>query len=104
MRYYDFYPTSSGGTTPFLPVPPDFKGGDCLALADQYQYPPTIVPFGTDDAIDDAMYRLLSQPLDPQGEGAINLSYNANMTFQADGKIGIQTLWGPVKMRLVIWS
>ena len=85
-----------GGTASTLPVPPDYlkvAGGCTAPTAIFYAYPGT-GPIITDDAINDAMYRLLNGTLDNSTPtaGRINLVYNG------------QSLWGPLKMRLVVWA
>jgi len=91
-----------GGTVANLPVPSEYKGGVCTAP--DYTYQPGSGPVITDDAQVDAMYRLLNGTLDPTGSGTINVTYNDNMSFQTEGAIGVQTLWGPLQMRLIVWS
>jgi hypothetical protein len=104
VEYYTFPGTA---TTPApLPVPPDYTCSPLPPPPQPFTYPISATPFVTDDAINDAMYRLLSGPLSDDGDPTkpMNVTYNTNMTFEAEGKIGVQTLWGPVKMRLIIWS
>jgi hypothetical protein len=96
------YPGGPPHQTGILPVPQDYSCG----VSQDYTYDPasTDLPTATDDAIDDSMLRLLNGTLDQEHKLFANLTYNTNMTFHTEGKIGVQTLWGPVKMRLVIWS
>ncbi|MFH1054840.1 MAG: hypothetical protein V1744_01965 [Candidatus Altiarchaeota archaeon] len=89
--------------TPILPVPADYHGGVC-DMPD-YVYKEKSGPITTDDAVDDAVYRLLNGTLDTNGDGIMDLEYKRDkMEFQTEGKIGVQTLWGPIQMRLVVWS
>jgi hypothetical protein len=84
-----------------FPVPKDRPG---LCAASTETYPPAAVPYTTDGALNDAMYRLLNNSLDLDNSGAIDIALNDNMSFETEGQIGVQTLWGPVQMRLVVWS
>jgi len=98
--------TSGAGlaTTPELPVPPQYKGGDCSAEPIlEYRLSSHDNP-ATDDAIDDAVYRLLDEKLDSDQDGVIDVEYNENMTFNAEGRIGVQRMWGPIQMRLIVWA
>lgn len=86
-----------------IPIPPGYEG-DCDSSWHQY-ITSDHVPPNSDDAIDHAVYRLLNETLDANRNGIIEeVGYNENMTFDAEGKIGVQTLWGPVRMRLVVWT
>lgn len=92
-----------GGFTGNLSVPPEYKGGNCV-FAD-YFYRLGSGPITTEDAVDDAVYRLLNGTLDVAGDGIIDIPYHPeNMSFEAEGQIGTQSMWGPVQMRLVVWS
>ena len=64
-------------------------------------------PITTEYASSDAMFRLLNGTLDANMNGIVeNMDgYNTeNMTFKLQGEVGVQTLWGPTKMRLIVWS
>jgi hypothetical protein len=75
------------------------------------------LPAGLDeyDAIDDAVYRLLFQRLDRNHDSVIEkLDVNHDgvpdtffnpdkMWFDAQDKLGIQTMWGPEVFKLVVW-
>ncbi|MBU0761745.1 MAG: hypothetical protein KKD39_01865 [Candidatus Altiarchaeota archaeon] len=95
-----------GGETPILPLPRTHSGGVCLA--EDYFYSDSFDPsqvVNTPDASIDAVYRLLNGTLDSDRDGIIDIYYNAeNMTFKSSAELGIQSMWGPTKMRLVVWS
>jgi len=96
-------PTESGQTG-LIPIPPTYNGGVCSTS--DFEYPVSNPPFVTDDAVDDAVYRLLNQTLDTDSpkDGRINVDYSENMSFESEGKMGVQSMWGPVQMRLIVWS
>jgi len=59
----------------------------------------------TNDAIDDAVYRLLNESLDKNQDGKVDIAYDmSQMNIQAEGKIGVQNMWGPLGLRLIVWS
>ncbi|MBD3387387.1 MAG: hypothetical protein GF416_00350 [Candidatus Altiarchaeales archaeon] len=87
-----------------FPVPEDYDGADCNAEVEHLYSKLDTSPPNTDDAVDDAMYRLLNNTLDVNEDGILDIAINENMSFQSEGRIGVQTLWGPVQMRLVVWS
>jgi hypothetical protein len=92
-----------GGTTPILPIPAAYSAGVCGAP--NYDYLSGFAMPQTDDAIDDAVYRLLNGTLDEDGNGIIDITYDQDhMAFEAEGKIGVQNMWGPLKMRLIVWA
>lgn len=84
--------------TPDTPIP---QGYSCDGVH-QYTFESHSHP-NTDDAVDDAVYRLLNETLDLDGDGVMDIPYRDNMTFDAEGRIGVQTLWGPMEMRLIVW-
>jgi hypothetical protein len=89
-----------GGITGNQPIP---SGHVCTGT--DYEYRPGFTMPPTDDAVNDAVYRLLNETLDTTPRnGEMDLIFNQNRTFQAAGRIGVQTLWGPMRMRLVVWS
>ncbi|MFH1404121.1 MAG: hypothetical protein ABIH11_07625 [Candidatus Altiarchaeota archaeon] len=58
---------------------------------------------GSYDAIDDAVWRLLNETMDEDNNWIVDHTINNNMSIQAQGLIGVQSLWGPAKMRLIVW-
>jgi hypothetical protein len=90
-----------------VPIPPEYNGGNCLGPDYTYKFGPHPPP-KTDDAIVDATYRLLNDTLDTNQNGRLDPGDGfpdpAGMAFRADGKIGVQSIWGPVKMRLIVWA
>ncbi len=75
-------------------------------------------PSGLDeyDAVDDAMYRLLFDRLDKNHDSVVeelDTDHNGipdtyfnpeRMWFNAQDKLGIQSLWGPEVFKLVVWA
>jgi hypothetical protein len=57
----------------------------------------------TGDAIDDAVWRLLNQELDKNGDWRVDFGIDDNMSIQSKGLLGVQSLWGPAEMRLIVW-
>jgi hypothetical protein len=105
---------SGVGSREYL-VPPGVLCGDlCFDLT----YVAGSLPAGLDeyDAIDDAMYRLLFERLDRDHNNIIekldvdhdsvpDTFFNPDkMWFDAQDKLGIQTLWGPEVFKLVVWA
>ena len=97
-------------------VPPD---ADCHDLCFDINYVPDSPPTGLDahDAIDDAMYRLISQKLDisPKDGSIEKLDVDhdgtpetcfdpEHMWFDATDRLGIQSLWGPENAKLIVWE
>ncbi len=96
VRYNPGSPTFTG----LFEVPPEL--GSC---PETYVYDNTFTPIVTESAVNDAMARLLNGTLDTDEDGTCEFTeFNENYTFKTDGDIGVQTLWGPLKMRLVVWS
>ncbi|MFH0861735.1 MAG: hypothetical protein V1875_01780 [Candidatus Altiarchaeota archaeon] len=92
-----------------VPIPSDYDGGSCSAA--EYSYTRAANARAvTDDAVVDATYRLLNESLDTQPshgrlDGADGFAGDpAAMSFRTEGRIGVQSLWGPVRMRLVVWG
>jgi hypothetical protein len=97
-------------------VPPGIScgGGLCFDLT----YVAGSLPAGLDeyDAIDDSMYRLLFErldrnhdsvveKLDVDHDGVPDTFFDPNrMWFDAQDKLGIQTMWGPEVFKLVVWA
>ncbi len=109
------FDTGSGfGSKKYL-VPP---GADCGDLCFNLTYAAGSPPAGLDayDAIDDSMYRLLFQRLDKDADsvvekldtdhnGVADTYFNPEkMWFDAQDKLGIQTMWGPEVFKLVVWA
>ncbi|MFH1125581.1 MAG: hypothetical protein V1703_00505 [Candidatus Altiarchaeota archaeon] len=61
-------------------------------------------PIQTEDAMVDGMYRLLNQTLDSDQNGVIDLTFDEDaMSFQTHGTIGVQSLWGPAVIKVIVW-
>jgi hypothetical protein len=58
----------------------------------------------TEDALVDAVYRLVNQTLDSNQDGVLDISFNENtMSFHSQGMINVQSLWGPAVIKLIVW-
>ena len=58
---------------------------------------------GTNDAIDDSVYRLLSQ-LDIDSNGRLGIEFATGdlvIEFSQTGEV--RSLWGPARMELITW-
>jgi hypothetical protein len=94
----------SGTVRKTIPVPPSYNLGNCATAPKTLNFNsanPCNAPL-TDDAIDDAAYRLFKSM--ENAACTVKADYNGNISVQADGEIGVQTMWGPVGMRLIVWS
>ncbi|MFC2162406.1 hypothetical protein ACFLRF_01880 [Candidatus Altiarchaeota archaeon] len=61
------------------------------------------LPPASQDAIDDAVWRLLDEELDNNDDYRVDLQLSDNKSIQSKGLLGVQSLWGPSEMRLVVW-
>jgi len=62
------------------------------------------ISYGTDDSIDDAVYRLLMQ-LDWDHDGMVNVILDPDeITFDLGRAGGVQSLWGPIRVKLILWT
>jgi hypothetical protein len=69
-----------------------------------YYTPTSLHPLGTKDAAVDAVYRLLNQTLDKNQDAIIDLNYDSGtMEFKTHSMIGIQSLWGPAIVKVIVW-
>jgi hypothetical protein len=87
---------------------PSFWPGDCGE--EKYTYAgPTPEPPITDDAVDNAVYRLLNK-VDVDADGVIEVVDDSfviddpDTQLEVEGEIGVQNLWGPLKVRLIVWD
>jgi len=108
------FDTGAGAGSKKYLVPPN---ADCKDLCFDLMYTAGSPPTGLDeyDAIDDSMYRLLYQRLDKNHDniiekldtdhnGVADTYFNPErMWFDAQDKLGIQTMWGPQVFKLVVW-
>ena len=106
------YGSRDGNATYLVPLGCSFMCNEMLYVAGD---PPSGV--NAFDAIDDAMYRLLYEELDvdPKDsfieevdinhDGLLDMCFDPDhMWFDAKDELGIQSMWGPGLMRLVVWS
>jgi hypothetical protein len=110
VPYYSSFRRSEGGcweiqdsnnVRHLVPVPPSRV---CATADFAYNSSNHTAPV-TDDAVNNAVFRLLNETLDVSPrDGRIDMNYTINMSIDAEGKIGVQSLWGPLEIRLVVWS
>jgi hypothetical protein len=108
---YDLEVGGVGRASYFVPPECNYRCQDIL-------YESGVPPSGADalDAVDDAMYRLLDQKLDvnPKDSSIEKLDVDHNgvpdtyfdpdhMWFDAEDRLGVQSLWGPTVFKLVVW-
>jgi len=81
-------------------IPPSYVGPNVCSYA--LNTPPT-----TKDALNDAIFRLLNQTMDTSPKDGVvdnSVNFNAvNMSFQTHGMIGVQSLWGPAILKVIVW-
>jgi hypothetical protein len=66
-------------------------------------YIPGNISYDMDDAIDDSVYRLLTK-LDLEDDGEVDVVFDPNnVDFDLGRAGGVQSLWGPVKFKLIVW-
>jgi hypothetical protein len=87
----------SDGTVYNTVIPAGYDGdSECEYSSDR------IVHDG-DDALSDAVHRLLSH-LDIDGDGRVDLLFDFDMIgFETSQAGGVQSLWGPAKFKLIVW-
>jgi hypothetical protein len=80
-------------------IPPSYAGpNSCQYTAASYG------PSGGEDALIDAVYRLLNQTLDTDPtDGVVDINIDQKISFGTHGKIGVQSLWGPAILKIVVW-
>lgn len=92
-----------GASSEYVCIPPGYMGTDIHNYTSSNYTNPE-----SDDAIDDAMYRLLDKLDTDPNDGVINLidgkEFNSTkMKFEA-ANVSVKTLWGPATVKLIIWS
>ena len=82
-----------------ISIPASYSGTSlCQYTASSYGPP------GGEDALTDAVYRLLNQTMDVSPkDGVVDITLDEEMSFGTHGKIGVQSLWGPAIIKIVIW-
>lgn len=89
-----------GGVSDVIQIP---FGYNCGSMVFNYTNSSHSHP-NTDDAVDDAVYRLLNETLDLDGNGVMDIQFNnESMRFWVDGDIGVQSMWGPATLKLIVW-
>jgi len=105
-RYGDVFAKEEGcnwfivfedGTNISVAIPADYDDGD------QCAYSPGNITYDEGDAIDDAVYRMLAN-LDTDEDGRVDIKFDAQqVNVESSSSLGIRSLWGPAKIRLVVW-
>ncbi len=71
--------------------------------SDRCYYTTSNITFDESDAVDDAVYRLLTN-LDVDDDSQIDLLFDpAMIDFELASAGGVQSLWGPAKFKLILW-
>lgn len=66
-------------------------------------YTPENISYDENDAIDDAIFRLL-QKLDSNKNRKIDIKFDSSMIeFDFSRAGGVRSLWGPITMKLIVW-
>jgi len=78
------------------------ENSNCIVTSQSFTSAMHIYP-DTNDAIDDAVWRLLNQTLDQDEDWIVDMAINENMSIQTHSILGVQSLWGPSEMRLIVW-
>ncbi|MFZ2456611.1 MAG: VWA domain-containing protein [Candidatus Altiarchaeia archaeon] len=85
------------GTNIIENIPNDYNGTKACS------YMQGNISYDINDAVDDAIYRLVSE-LDSNGNGKIDIKFDSSMIeFDFSKAGGVQSLWGPISMKLIIW-
>jgi hypothetical protein len=85
------------GTSITENIPGDYNGTKTCS------YAPGNISYNLDDAVDDSIYRLVSE-LDSNGNGRIDIKFDSSMIeFDFSRAGGVKSLWGPISMKLIIW-
>lgn len=78
-------------------IPDDYNG------TKECYYTPENISYNENDAIDDAIFRLL-QKLDANGNRKIDIKFDSSMIeFSFSRAGGVRSLWGPITIKLIIW-
>ena len=107
VGYGGVYPSASGCSWDIefddgtmlngIKIPEDYSGSDVC------QYTSANVDYVEGDAVNDAMYRMFST-LDLDDDGCIDILFDPSMVeFKTTNSGGIQSLWGPTEVKLVVW-
>ncbi|MBU0761611.1 MAG: VWA domain-containing protein [Candidatus Altiarchaeota archaeon] len=106
VGYGNVFPTSEGciwtiefedGSTYSAPIPTGYSGSQ------QCTYEGAGVTYDEQDAVSDAIYRLLYQ-LDIDKDGRVDLLFDPDMIdFELSQAGGVKSLWGPAMFKLIVW-
>lgn len=79
-------------------IPESYTGNEtCI-------YSSTNILYDSNDAIDDATYRLIEK-LDSDNNGKIDIKFDSNMlVFDFSRAGGVRSLWGPITLKLILWE
>jgi len=81
-------------------VPLGYSGPDTCVYTAASHNPPA----DSEDAVDDAVYRLLNETLDLNRDGVIDVATHGRYRVRSEGDMQVQNMWGPVSMRLIVWA
>ncbi len=80
------------------PIPSDYSGSR------KCNYTSSDISYNTDDAVADALYRLLPR-LDLDSDGMLDIKFSPDQMVFDTGRIGgVRSLWGPAQLKLVVWT
>ncbi|OYT26033.1 MAG: hypothetical protein B6U97_04545 [Candidatus Altiarchaeales archaeon ex4484_96] len=87
----------NGNITNNLPIPSYYGGTKkCSYTASNQSH-------HTDDAGCDAVYRLLRE-IDIENDGIVDIEFDPDtLQFETASASGVRSLWGPIKIKLIVW-
>jgi hypothetical protein len=81
-----------------LKIPSTYSGSDRCVYNNTNH-----LPYVGNDSLNDAVYRLLVG-LDLDSDGQININFDVNsLQFDTATTGGVRSLWGPVRVKLILW-
>lgn len=91
----EFYDNS----TAIIPVPSDYSGGM------KCNYTNSSIYYDNESAVQDAAFRLFSQLDVMPRDGRLEIKLNPDSVI-SDAKVvgGVRSLWGPVRIKLIVWK
>jgi len=88
---------SNGNIVDDLPIPAYYNG------AKECSYTSSNQSYDDSDAITDAVFRLLRE-LDIEDDGIVDIDFDPNaIKFETTTAGGVRSLWGPIKITLILW-
>ena len=87
----------NGNITDDLSIPGYYAGSK------KCSYTSTNQSYDSTDAASDAVYRLLRE-LDIEDDGIVDVEFDPDaLQFETTGAGGVRSLWGPIKVKLILW-